>query len=205
MSHLNSRVARIVAGLAVVSAFAVAPMAAQAAPTDTTDANGTLTGGVLSVTAPDIDAFGVTLTGIVQTVNTEVDPWNLTDPTGSDDGYNVTVSAIAPTVDADGVGAGAAAVIAGSTLKLYTTDAQASGGNTNTAPVAQADAQLDVLAAGGYTASTIQSAAVNTGQGPWDFARDAGAGSGLEVVIPGTATPGAYASTLTYTIAVPVI
>jgi len=200
MTHLNARVARIVAGLAVVSAFAVAPMAAQAALTGDAAVTGTLNAGVLSVTAPTITAFSATLTGIAQTKNTPVGTWNVTDATGSDRGYDVTVSATAPTVDADGAGAGAPAVIAGSTLKLYTTTAE-TGDNLNTKPVAQADAQLDVLADGGYAASTIQSAAAGTGQGPWDFAADADIAAGLEVVIPGTATPGAYASTLTYTTA----
>ena len=51
MTNLNSRVARIVAGLAVVSAFAVAPMAAQAADTNAT---GTLGAGELTNTAPAI-------------------------------------------------------------------------------------------------------------------------------------------------------
>ena len=68
MSNLNSRVARIVAGLAVVSAFAVAPMAAQAADTDVT---GTLGAGSLTNTAPAITPFGATLTGIAQTANTD--------------------------------------------------------------------------------------------------------------------------------------
>ena len=192
MSHLNSRVARIVAGLAVASAFAVVPMAAQAADTNAT---GTLTGGSLTNTAPAITPFSATLSGLAQTKNTPVGTWGVTDATGSDDGYSVTVSATAPTVDD--------VVIAGSTLKLYTTSAQAVGGNANTAPTARPAQQLDVD--GTPTASTIQNAPAGAGQGPWSFAAAAGtAGTGLEVVIPGTATPGAYASTLTYTTAAPV-
>ncbi len=200
MSNLNSRVARIVAGLAAVTAFAVAPMAAQA---DDTPVTGTLGAGLLENTAPAITPFGTTLTGIAQTENTEVGTWNVTDATGSDDGYSVTVSAIAPTVDADSAPGGTApAVIAGSTMLLYTTAAEV-GANLNTPPVPQADAQLDVVAAGGYVASTIQNAPTGTGQGPWDFAVDDDPDAGLQIVIPGTATPGAYASTLTYTTAIP--
>ena len=197
MTHLNSRVARIVAGLTVASAFAVAPMAAQAQVP--TDATGTLSAGLLTNTAPAISPFSATLTGIAQTVNTEVGTWNVTDATGSDDGYTVTVSATAPTVDADSAPGGTTpTVIAGSTLKLYTTLAE-TGANLNTKPVPQADAQLDVALASGNAASTIQNAPAGTGQGPWDFAADNDVAAGLEVVIPGTATPGAYASTLTYT------
>ena len=193
---LTPRLPRAAAGLAVLSAFAVVPVAAQAA---NTDATGTLTGGSLSNTAPAFTPFSATLTGLAQTKNTPVGAWTATDATGSDDGYSITVSATAPTVDPDG--AGGPAVIAGSTLKLYPTTAAAVGGNANTAPVAQAAAQLDVD--GTPTASTIQNAPANTGQGPWSFPADNGASTGLEVVIPGTATPGAYSSTLTYTTATP--
>jgi hypothetical protein len=50
MPKLSSpRLARIAAGLAVLSTFAVAPMAAQAAPTTATV---TVTGGALSITVP---------------------------------------------------------------------------------------------------------------------------------------------------------
>jgi hypothetical protein len=196
MSHLNSRVARIVAGLAVASAFAVVPMAAQAADTDAT---GTLSAGLLTNTAPAITPFAATLTGLAQTKNTPVGTWGVTDARGNNAGYRVTVSASAPTVDAG--------VIEASTLKLYTTSAQAVDGNLNTPPVAAVAQQLDVIADGitGLTdASTIQTADAGTGQGPWSFAEDAGLASGLEVVLPGTATPGAYSSTLTYTTAEPI-
>jgi hypothetical protein len=200
MSMLTPRSTRVLAGFAVLSAFAVAPMAAQAADTNAT---GTLTGGSLTNTAPAITPFSATLSGLAQTKNTAVGTWGVTDATGSDAGYSVTVSATAPTVDADGAGTGSSpVVIANSTLKLYTNNAQAVGGNANTAPVAAAAQQLDVD--GTPAASTIQNAPAGSGQGPWTFAADNGAATGLEVVIPGTATPGAYASTLTYTTAAPV-
>jgi hypothetical protein len=199
MSHLNSRVARVVAGLAVASAFAVVPMAAQAADTNAT---GTLSAGSLTNSAPAITPFEATLTGLAQAVNTPVGTWGVTDATGSNAGYSVTVSATAPTVDADGTGGvSSPVVIAGSTLKLYTTEAQAADGNANTAPVAAVAQQLDVD--GTPAASTIQNAPAGTGQGPWNFAADEDVAAGLEVVVPGTATPGAYSSTLTYTTAVP--
>jgi len=200
LKFLSPRVTRVAAGLAAISAFAVAPMAAQAAPSDAT---GTLTGGSLTNTAPAFTPFSTTLTGLAQTENTAVGTWDVADATGSDDGYSITVSATRPTVDADGVGGAAATVVVGSTLKLYPTTAAAVGGNTNTAPVAGAAQNLDVDGVGDPTASTIQNAPVGTGQGPWNFPEDAGAATGLEVVIPGNATPGAYLSTLTYTTAGP--
>jgi hypothetical protein len=195
----SPRVTRIASGLAVVSALAVAPMAAQAA---NSDATGTLTAGALTNTAPGFTPFSATLTGLVQTKNTAVATWGVTDATGSNSGYSVTVSATAPTVDADGAGGADPTIIAGSTLKLYPTGAEAVSSNANTAPVAQAAQQLDVD--GTPTASTIQNAPAGSGQGPWSFPADTGAtGHGLEVVIPGTATPGAYSSTLSYTTAAP--
>ena len=198
---LTPRLSRVAAGLAVLSAVAVVPVVAQAADTDAT---GTLSAGSLTNTAPAFTPFSATLTGLVQTKNTPVGTWSVTDATGSDDGYSITVSATAPTVDADSAPGGTTpAVIAGSTLKLYATTAAAVGGNANTAPVARLAQQLDVD--GTPAASTIQNAPVNTGQGPWSFPADNGASTGLEVVIPGTATPGAYSSTLTYTTAVPVV
>ena len=198
---LTPRLTRAAAGLAVLSAFAVVPMAAQAADTAAT---GTLSAGSLTNTAPAFTPFSATLSGLVQTKHTPVGTWGVTDATGSDDGYSITVSATAPTVDADGAPGGTTpAVIVGSTLKLYTNSASMVGGNANTAPVARTAQQLDVD--GTPTASTIQNAPVNTGQGPWSFPADNGASTGLEVVIPGTATPGAYSSTLTYTTAVPAV
>jgi hypothetical protein len=84
----SARNSRIVAGLVVVSAFAVAPVAAQVADTV---ANGTLTGGLLSNTAP-ISAFGATLTEVTQAVDTAVGGRNVIDATGTNAGYSVTVS-----------------------------------------------------------------------------------------------------------------
>jgi hypothetical protein len=198
---ISPRVTRVAAGLVVLSAFAVAPMAAQAA---SNEATGTLSGGVLENTAPTFTPFSATLTGLAQTHNTPVSLWTVTDATGSDDGYSITVSATAPTVDADAAPGGTTpAVIAGSTLKLYGTSATPVSGNANTAPVAEVAQQLDVD--GTPAASTIQNAPMGTGQGPWSFPADGGASTGLEVVIPGTATPGAYSSTLTYTTASPLV
>ncbi|CAN5828402.1 hypothetical protein BH18ACT7_BH18ACT7_13100 [soil metagenome] len=182
MTHLNARVARIVAGLAVVSAFAVAPMAAQAADTDAT---GTLSAGSLTNTAPAITAFSTALTGVNQTVNTAVGAWNVNDARGSNAGYNITVAATAPTV-----GGSAPAAGTGGSLTMTSTTATAAAGNpAATGPVTSAAQLLSP------TAATIANAAATTGQGQWNFPT---AGN-LAVVIPGNASAGAYSSTLTYT------
>jgi hypothetical protein len=202
MLFLKTRVARVTAALAVVSAFAVVPVAAQAADTDAT---GTLTAGVLTNTAPAIAAFSATLSGVNQTVNAAVGGWNVTDATGSNAGYSVTVAATAPVVTvADGADPDSLPDVvpsgSGGSLTLTATTAPAAAGNPAvTGPVAQAPQLLST------TAATIQNAAATTGQGEWDFAADNGTTEKrLAVVIPGDASAGAYSSTLTYTTAAPV-
>jgi hypothetical protein len=190
MSFLNPRISRTVA-LAVVSAFAVIPIAAQAADTAAT---GTLTAGSLTNTAPAITAFAATLTGLNQTKTTAVGAWSVTDATGSNNGYSVTVSATDPTVGGVAADAGT-----GGSITLTTRTATAAAGNpAATGPVAGSAQLLST------TAATIQNAPATTGQGEWDFAADAGATKSLSVVIPGDASAGAYSSTLTYTTAAPV-
>ncbi|MDP1848518.1 MAG: hypothetical protein Q8K79_12065 [Solirubrobacteraceae bacterium] len=184
MTHLNSRVARIVAGLAVASAFAAAPMAAQAADTDAT---GTLTGGSLTNTAPVIESFTATLTGVNQTVTTDVGAWSVNDARGDNLGYNITLAATAPTVDGSAPEAGTG----GSLTMGATTATPAAGNPATTAPVSSSQ----LLST---TAATIDAAAPGTAQGQWEFAPDA---DNLSVVIPGNASAGAYSSTLTYTAA----
>ena len=190
MTHLNSRVARIVAGLAVVSAFAVAPMAAQAADTNAT---GTLTAGSLSNTAPAITALGnVALTGVAQTKTTDVGAWSVTDARGSNAGYSITLAATAPTVGGSASAAGTGGSL---TMGAAPTASVGAGNQAATGPVSNVSAQ--VL---GTTAVSIANAAVTAGQGLWDFAADP---DNLSVVIPGNASVGAYSSTLTYTTAAP--
>ena len=184
MIHLNSRVARIVAGLAVVSAFAVAPMAAQAADTE---AAGTLGAGELTNTAPSIGSLSTSLTGVSQIVTADVGTWSVTDARGSDLGYNVTVAATAPTVEGSAAGAGT-----GGSLTLTKSSATAMPGNSAPqGPTPSAGATM-VLGA----AASIAGALPTDGQGAWEFAAVT---DGLSVVIPGDAQAGAYSSTLTYT------
>jgi len=185
MSHLNSRVARIVAGLAVVSAFAVAPMAAQA---DDTNLGGTLSGGALTVVAPDITAFGVTLNGVAQTETTTLGAWSMTDATGTNDGYTVTASATAPTVGAVEADAGT-----GGSISLMPQTATAAPGNLAAAGPAKIGAVLQPLPETGVGAVTIQNAPATDGQGAWNVAADTGGAESLSVVIPGDVSVLAYA------------
>lgn len=182
MSHLSSRMTRVVAGLTVLTALAVAPMAAQAADTDAT---GTLSAGSLTNTAPAITAFSASLTGVNQAVTTNVGAWSVTDARGSNLGYTITLAASDPTVDGSAPEAGT-----GGSLTMGATTATAAPGNpATTGPVSSAQ----VLST---TAATIDSAEEGTGQGQWNFAADA---NNLSIVVPGDASAGAYSSTLTYT------
>jgi hypothetical protein len=185
----NPRTARLTAGIAVLAAFAAIPGAAQAADTEVT---GTLTAGSLTNTAPAIAPFVATLTGVNQTVPTDVGAWSVTDATGSNDGYSITVAASDPTVDGSASAAGT-----GGTLTLTSPDGTAATGNP--APVGPTDTGAQVL---DTDAATIENAAAGTGQGQWDFAATDDA---LSIVLPGDASAGAYSSTLTYTTAVPAV
>jgi hypothetical protein len=206
MSILTPRSTRILAGFAVMSAFAIAPMAAQAADTPVT---GDLDAGVLANTAPTITPFAATLTGIAQTRNTEVGSWTVTDASATNAGYAVTVAASAPVVtvpddgdttdpdtDPDVVSSGT-----GGAIELLPSAAQAVGGNANTAPDAKT---VQVLTT---TPATINNAIVGTGQGPWSFTADTddptGAAGSLHVLIPRNIHFGDYSRTLTFTTAAP--
>jgi len=188
LKFVSPRVTRVATGLAVVSAFAVAPMAAQA---EDTNVGGTLTAGSLSNTAPAIAALGnVALTGVAQTKTTDVGAWSVTDARGSNAGYSITLAATAPTVGGSAPAAGTGGSL---TMGAAPTASVGAGNGAATGPVRNVSAQ--VL---GTTAVSIANAAATTGQGLWDFAA---VGNNLSVVIPGNASAGAYNSTLTYTAA----
>src|ERR1019366_3628866 len=146
MSFSNLRVLRVAAGLAVLSAFAVLPIAAQAAESNL---EGTLSGGAPSNTAPTITPFAATLSGVTQTITTKVGAWEVTDATGSNAGYSVTVAATAPTVG-------------GSPAPFPPAPAPAAAGNPAAAgPVATTAQTLSP------TAATIENVPAASGQGGW--------------------------------------
>jgi hypothetical protein len=201
MSFLNSPVSWLAAGVVAVWGCALAPMAAHGADTPLT---GTLSAGLLSNTAPAITPFTATLSGVSQTKLTAVGSWSVTDATGTNAGYSVTVAASAPAVTvADGPDAGTEPDVVyegtGGTLTLTPKTTTAAAGNpAGTGPVAQAAQLL------GTTGATIQAAPAGTGQGQWNSAADNGTTeNSLAVVIPGDASAGDYSSTLTYTTAAP--
>ncbi|MDA0179660.1 hypothetical protein OJ997_05085 [Solirubrobacter phytolaccae] len=192
--YFSSRGTHIAVGLIAVSSFAALPMAALAQVP--TDATGTLAAGQLTNSAPALAPFAANLTGVTQTITTAVGAWNVTDATGSNEGYSITVAATAPVVAGGAVGTFAGGE---AWMTLTPTTATATAGNPAAAGPTAGGAQ-----ALSTTAATIQNADADTGQGSWDFAADAGAVENLAVVIPGDASAGSYSSTLTYTAAPPV-
>jgi hypothetical protein len=189
---LTPRVSRVAAGLAVLSAFAAAPMVAQA---DTTTATGTVSAGSLSEVAPAITPFTAALTGVNQSVTTSVGAWTLTNAVGDGAAYNVSVSAGAPTIG----GTSIAGSVGSTWLELTPTTSTPDANNP--APASTHPVATGGPVALGATGATIENAAVNTGAGQWDFAADTGAAQSLAVTLPGNAPAGAYSDTLTYTIA----
>jgi ice-binding like protein/putative surface cell wall-binding protein len=149
--------------------------------------------GSLSNTAPAVTPFSAKLTGLTRTLHTELGAWSVTDATGSNAGYSVTVAATRPTVNGSVSAAGT-----GGGLTLTPVTATPANGNTAaTGPLATSAQTLST------TAATIATAAAGTGQGEWDFPADSGAAESLAIVIPGDASAGAYSSTLTFTTAPP--
>jgi len=152
----------------------------------------------LTNTAPSIASLDAQLTGVTQTVNAAVGGWNVTDGTGSNAGYTVTVASSAPTDNSAADGSGTVlSPGTGGSMTLTPTVATATAGNpAPTGPVdgsGRTTSLTPVLVSSG--AATVANAAVSTGQGSWDFA----AAGNLAVVIPGDASAGYYTSTLTYT------
>ena len=150
-------------------------------------------GGSLTHSVPTLTPFTMQITGATRTVGVAVGAWGVDDARGTGAGYVITVAASAPTVDGSTAAAGT-----GPQLRLQPATATAAAGNAaTTGPVAMPRQTLTP------TASTIESAASGTGQGAWQFAADASADPSLAVTIPGDATAGAFASTLTFTTAAP--
>ncbi|MEY2513166.1 MAG: hypothetical protein QOJ89_524 [bacterium] len=147
----------------------------------------------LSHTAPVIEPFEATLTGVTQTVHAAVGAWSVYDARAGGAGYRVTVTASAPQV-----GGSTAAAGTGGSLTLTPRTPTAMASNTGSTAPAAAAAQLLST-----TAATISSAAAGTGQGGWRFAADSAEAGSLAIVIPGDAGAGAYSSTLTFTTAPP--
>src|SRR5450755_3750098 len=167
----TQRLTRAAIGLAAVSAFALAPVAAQATsdsgPTGT-DTSGVLAPGSLTFGVPTLGSFDTTLTGVTQTVHTTVGAWNITDARGSHAGYSVNVTASVPTT-------GTATLPDGSITISPTVAAKATGNDGTTAPATGAVAtQVGTPLAVNLstTAATIDNATTNTGEGSWNFAAD---------------------------------
>ncbi len=196
LKRLTPHILQITAGLAMLCAFAVAPVAAQASESEskTTEAKYTLEGGPLTITAPAIAPFTATLKGTAQVAKTAVGAWTINDARGSNAGYSVTVEASPVEVFPAGAEAPEAAA-AGSQLAITGTQATEQEELGYTAPVPNVTSQPL-----SQTPVTIQNAPVGSGQMQWNVPAGAEA---MEVVIPGNAVLGVYSSTLTFTTSSP--
>jgi hypothetical protein len=187
---------RAVAGLALVSALAAAPAAQAAVVGGTADATGTLTGSDITTVAPSIDAFSAALTGVTHPEYANVNSWSVTDARGTNEGYNVTVSADAPTVDVDNAGAGAPSTAAAGTNPTVSLTTSGDGTNTDgltAGPTSPTGYQLL-----GTTAASVARAASDNGMGLWTFDGTT-ATNELKLMIPGDARAGTFATKLTFT------
>ena len=196
LKRLTPHILQITAGLAMLCAFAVAPVAAQASESEskTTEAKYTLEGGPLTITAPAIAPFTATLKGTAQVAKTAVGAWTINDARGSNAGYSVTVEASPVEVLPAGAEAPEAAA-AGSQLAITGTQATEQEELGYTAPVPNVTSQPL-----SQTPVTIQNAPAGSGQMQWNVPAGAEA---MEVVIPGNAVLGVYSSTLTFTTSSP--
>jgi hypothetical protein len=131
-------------------------------------------------------------------VSTAVGAWSVTDATGSNAGYSVTVAATAPTVNGLTTLAGT-----GGSITLTPATATAATGNPPSIGPVPASAQTLSPTPATPATATIENSRRGTGQGEWDFNADSGATKSLTVVIPGDASAGDYESTLTFTTAPP--
>jgi WxL domain surface cell wall-binding len=173
--------------LGVIAALAL-PSAATAA-TDTTSI--ALAGGTLTYTTPFTanDFPNTTLTGIQQTVTTDVNPYVVTDSRGGSAGWNLTIAA---SQFSDGSGH---TLATGSLAMVLPPVPTTTVGNLGITPVVSASlSPID----GGTTQKIASALAVPLGgAGQWTFTPLTGA---LVLTVPPSVTPGTYTSTITTTL-----
>jgi hypothetical protein len=183
MFHMSKP--RVAAFLATATATAAMGLASSAQADTSTKATITLTGAEsVTVQAPETIAdFGtVELNGHKQTLQASVEPWTVTDATGSAPGYQVLVSGTLP---AD-FGTGGAMTF------------------TPPAPPSSTDGLTDkprIDAGAAFTLSgtgtPLTSALADHGAGAWDYAKVT---NGLELVVPADAPAGPQDANITFTV-----
>jgi hypothetical protein len=183
---LTPRVSRVAAGVAVLCAFAVAPVAAQAATDDATVVV-TGAGAVELSVAPTFGNFpGATLNGSNQDVTTTVTDWQVTDATGAAPGWSVNVSADVPH------NGGSTILMTGAALALTAPTAVTEGTNASDAPVVTG--APNIIGGGGVNAAN---AVAGTGAGIWNLVQGVG---NLTLTIPADAQAASYTTTITTTL-----
>jgi putative surface cell wall-binding protein len=164
--------------LAGIAAAAVMAAPASAASSTVT---GTITAGTLSIAPAASAAFSLTLDGSNQTTTYNV-PSTVTDATGSDSGWNLTITSTPFTTGTYTLPANASTVTSvGNTCLSTCTPASNSIGYPLTVPAAATPP----------AAVKFFNAAANTGAGKWTTTPS------ITVAVPGNTHAGTYTSTLT--------
>jgi len=175
--------------LLVVCASLVPPSTALASGASTSVI---LSAGTLSFsTTPSASNFPTTsLTGLQQTIHTELASWGVTDARGTAGGWHVTFQA------SQFSGPGPITLPTGS-LALTAPVVSPNGVNLAAPPLVQgASFVLD-----GGSAVGIVHALEATGQGAWSMTQANAGGGDLTLTIPANAAAGTYTSNLTFTLA----
>jgi hypothetical protein len=166
--------------LAGMAAFAVLASPASAA---TSTVTGTITAGTLSLATSATPSFGVSLDGTDQTATYTV-PATVTDATGSDSGWNLTVTSTQFTTGSQTL-ATTASTVTGVTNTCV-------GGSTCTAATNAITYPVTVPAAGTPPAAVkFFNAAASTGAGKFTNTPT------ITVAVPANTHAGVYSSTLT--------
>jgi hypothetical protein len=152
----------------------------------------TITGGSLTYDTPlAVENFpGVTLNGLPQTVKANISPYTVTDARGSEQGWNLAVTA---TQFSDG---GDNALPTGS-LRMVDVPIPTPGAVLSGLVAPVPTPTLDPLDNGATQKLVTAAAAPMSGTGKWTFTPTTGA---LVLTVPPNAVPGTYTSTITTTL-----
>jgi WxL domain surface cell wall-binding len=159
---------------------AAAVMAAPASAATST-VTGTISAGTLSIVPSASAAFGLTLDGTNQTASYSV-PTTVTDATGSDSGWNLTITSTQFTAGSYALPANASSLTSVGNTCLSTCNPVTNSIGYPLAVPAAATAP---------TAVKFFSAAAGTGAGKWTTTPT------ISVAVPGNTHAGSYTSTLT--------
>lgn len=153
----------------------------------TATASVTVTGGSLSVTPQAVNLSAIILDGTdkTSTFDSSASPWVATDPTGTGNGWNITVSSTIPTAGTHSI------AVSGFQINL-TSISKIHGQGTGKLPTTSLSG-MAAIPLTGVTTLKIISAAVDKGMGSYNFAPT------FQLAVPAETYAGSYSATLTVT------